>query len=285
MSWRVPVRTSKLGAEAVKTQQGGTALVTFPRFGEEGALEHAVSTRVGGVSRGAHGSMNVSYKVGDEPVQVDENRSLLSRALGMDLARAAWVKQVHSDKVLKLDADLPVTHEPLGEGDGLITNVPGIPLMIMVADCLPVLFHDPVHQALGLAHAGWRGTVSHVAAKTLLAMGEAYGTRPEDIRVALGPCIGPCCYEVGEDVHREFTEVFPWSEAVLTASCHRHWKLDLAEANARQLLEIGVKEENLIRSNLCTVQNIDLFYSHRAEASDEKPTGRFGAFMMLSNQR
>lgn len=153
--------------------------------------------------------------------------------------------------------------------------------MILVADCLPVLFFDPKNQAIGLAHAGWRGTVNHVAAKTLLAMGEAFGTKPEEVRSALGPCIGPCCYEVGEDVKNEFGAVFPWAEEVLRRHSPNRWKLDLAEANARQLLEIGVKEENLIRSGLCTVKNIDLFYSHRVEAAPQGPTGRFGVIMML----
>jgi copper oxidase (laccase) domain-containing protein len=113
-------------------------------------------------------------------------------------------------------------------------------------------------------------------------MGEAYQTRPEEVRAVLGPCIGVCCYEVGEDVHREFTDVFPWGEEVLQKYSPTHWKLDLAEANSRQLLEIGLREENLIRSGLCTIQRNDLFYSHRAEGVEESPTGRFGAFIMIN---
>ncbi|HEY5038406.1 MAG TPA: peptidoglycan editing factor PgeF, partial [bacterium] len=195
-----------------------------------------------------------------------------------------WVNQVHGDKVLKLDdSNRPKDGGSLGDADGLITQEKGVPILIMVADCLPVLFYDPVHKAAGLAHAGWRGTVSHVAAKTLLAMAEAFDTKPEETRVVLGPCIGACCYEVGEDVHKEFTQVFPWGGEVLQISSTQHWKLDLAEANARQLLEVGVKDENLIRSGLCTIQNIEHFYSHRAEASVEKPTGRVGAVLMLKD--
>ena len=277
------MKTSKLGAEAIQTQKGGTIALSFPRFSDSKALKHAISTRVGGVSRGPQKSMNLSFKVQDDPVNVDENRFLLSKAIEMDLNRAACVQQVHGDKVLVLESGQAPKGKPLGEGDGLITNVTGIPLMILVADCLPLLFYDPVHKAIGLAHAGWRGTVSHVAAKTLLAMGEAYQTRPEETKVALGPCIGPCCYEVGEDVRREFSGVFPWAEEVMRASAKGHWTLDLAEANARQLQEVGVREENLVKSNLCTVKNIDLFYSHRAETSAEKPTGRFGAFLMLTD--
>jgi YfiH family protein len=202
----------------------------------------------------------------------------------MDLGGAVWMDQVHSDKVLKLDAaNRPKTGGSLGEGDGIITNETDVFIMILVADCLPVLFYDPIHQAIGLAHAGWRGTVNHVAAKTLLAMGEAYGTKAEEARAVLGPCIGPCCYEVGADVKNGFTAVFPWGEEVFEKSSKDRWKLNLSDANARQLIELGMQEENLIRSGICTIKNMDLFYSHRAEAGTGKPTGRFGAFLMLNS--
>ena len=191
------MKTSKLGAEAVQNQVGGTVTVTFPRLGDSTAFKHAVSTRAGGVSRGIHQSMNLRFKVGDDSVKVEENKELLSKALGMNLNRIGYVNQVHSDRVLKLDANFSPDGGSLGEADGIITNEKNIPIMIMVADCLPVMFYDPVHKAIGLAHAGWRGTVSHIAVKTLLAMGEAYGTKASEVRAVLGPCIGSCCYEVG----------------------------------------------------------------------------------------
>jgi polyphenol oxidase len=276
------LKTEKLSAEAVQIENGGVGAVIFPRLADPKVLKHAVSTRLGGVSGKAFHSLNVSFKVGEEAVLVSENRELLSNSIGMDLNRAVWVDQVHSDKVLQLESSNRSSEGgSLGEADGLITNETNIPIMILVADCLPVLFYDSVHKAIGLAHAGWRGTVNHVAAKTLLAMGEAYGSQPGDVRAVLGPCIGSCCYEVGEDVKVEFENVFPWAGEVLAQSSPRHWKLDLAEANARQLLEVGMKPENLIASKLCTIENIDLFYSHRAEASVLQPTGRVGAFMML----
>jgi len=276
--------TKKLGAEALLSEQGGLATLSFPRFADPKILKHAVSTRLGGVSQGSHRSLNISYKVTDDPVRVSENRSLLRSALGMDLTQAAWVDQVHSDKVLKLDAaNRPKSGGSLGEGDAIITNESQIPIFIFIADCLPILFFDPTHQAIGLAHAGWRGTVSHIAAKTLLAMGEAFGTRPEEVRTVLGPCIGSCCYEVGQEVFQRITDVFPWGGEVLSGASKNHWKLDLSGANARQLLEIGMKEENLIRSEICTIKNNELFYSHRAEADPNEPTGRFGAFLMLNS--
>lgn len=276
--------TNKLGAEALAQEAGGITTITFPRLADPKVLRHAVSTRTGGVSRGNRRSLNISRKVQDDPSRVEENRTLLASAMGMDLGKVVYADQVHGDTVLKLDAaNHPTEGNSLGEGDGIITDEKEIPLMLLVADCLPVLFYDPTHQAVGLAHAGWRGTVSHVAAKTLLALGEAYGTRPEEVRAVLGPCIGACCYEVGTDVFRGFSEVFPWAGEVFQTTSTGHWKLDLAEANARQLLEIGLKEENLIRSGLCTIRHNDLFYSHRAEAQESVPTGRFGAFIMLNS--
>lgn len=277
------MKTKKLSAEAIQNQDGGIITVTFPRLADPKVLKHAVSTRIGGVSRGAHQSLNISHKVRDDSVRVEENRALLTHAIGMELGKAVCVDQAHGDKVLRLDGSNRLPNGgSLGEGDGLITSETGAPLMILVADCLPILYYDPIHKAIGLAHAGWRGTVSHVAPKTILAMGEAYGTRPEEVRAVLGPCIGPCCYEVGEDVHGEFTRIFPWGEQVFQKTFQANWKLDLAESNARQLLEIGLKEENLIRSGLCTIQHNSLFYSHRAEAMPDKPTGRIGVFMMLN---
>jgi purine-nucleoside/S-methyl-5'-thioadenosine phosphorylase / adenosine deaminase len=277
------LRTNKLGAEAVQTERGGIVTVSFPRLADAKVLRHAVSTRRGGVSRGNLRSLNLGLKVQDDPVRTEENRELLSRALGMDLSRAVGLDQVHSDRVLRLDAaNLPRHGGNLGEGDGIITNLPGVPLQVLVADCLPVLFFDPIHKAIGLAHAGWRGTVSHVAAKTLLAMAEAYGTRPQEVRAVMGPSIGPCCYEVGEEVRCEFEGVFPWAGEILERTSSDRWKLDLTGANSRQLIEVGLKEENLIFSGLCTVRHLDYFYSHRVEAEREKPTGRFGIWMMLN---
>jgi YfiH family protein len=227
--------------------------------------------------------MNISYKVSDESLRVEENRLLLSQSLEMNLDKAVYLTQIHSDKVFKLDSsNLPKKGGSLGEGDALVTNLSKVPIYIMVADCLPILFYDQVHKAIGLAHAGWRGTVAQIGVKTLKAMTEAYGTNPADVKVVLGPAIGACCYEVGLDVKEKF-DSFSYAGDVLEQSGKAHWKLDISEANARQLLEAGVTQDHLIRSNLCTVNHINLFYSHRADAGSNQPTGRFGAFIMLVN--
>jgi YfiH family protein len=280
--WRKEVIVlNKLGAEILEDTRGGVLTLSFPRLGHPTLVRHAISTRVGGVSYDSYQSMNISYKVLDDSLRVEENRQLLSQSLEMDIHKAVYLTQIHSDKVFKLDSsNLPPKGEPLGQGDALITNLPKVPIFILVADCLPVLFYDQTHKAIGLAHAGWRGTVAQIAVKTLKAMTEAYGTNPADVKIVLGPAIGACCYEVGMDVKEKF-DSFAYAEAVLEQSGKAHWKLNIPEANARQLLEAGVAEDHLIRSNLCTISHIDLFYSHRAEAGGDQPTGRFGAFMML----
>ncbi len=275
-----------LSEDVKAAQTGGLTLLTFPRFADSKSVKHVISTRLGGVSRGVFSSLNLSTQVGDDPLRVSQNRELFRLGAGYAKTRLVQAKQIHSDIVLKVGAgdvkSLPVSG-PWKEGDALITAEKNVTLMILVADCLPVLFYDPVHQAIGLAHAGWRGTATHIAAKTLLSMGEAFGTQASEVRVALGPCIGPCCYEVGDDVKGQFDEIFPWSSEVFQKSFEGRFKLDLPEANVRQLLDLGVLPENLVRSNLCTVDRKDWFYSHRAEASPEKSTGRLGAFLMLAD--
>ncbi len=272
---------TKLNDEILEDRKGGVLTLSFPRLGHPTLVRHAVSTRVGGVSRGSYQSMNISYKVSDDSLRVEENHQLLSQSLQMDIHTAVYLTQIHSDKVFKLDSsNLPPRGKALGQGDALITNLPNVPIFILVADCLPIFFYDQNHKAIGLAHAGWRGTVAQIGVKTLKAMTEAYGTNPADIKIVLGPAIGACCYEVGMDVKEKF-DSFSHAEAILEQSDKAHWKLNIPEANARQLLEAGVAEDHLIRSNLCTINHIDLFYSHRAEAGGDQLTGRFGAFMML----
>ncbi len=272
----------KISDEIIEQHHGGVLTLTFPRLGHSTFLKHAISTRVGGVSKGNYKSLNISYKVADERLRVEENRRILSNALEIDLEQAVHLTQVHSDKVFHLTAEnRPPAGESLGEGDAVITDLPNVPIYILVADCLPILFYDQAHQAIGLAHAGWRGTVARIAVKTLDAMRTAFGTNPQEVKAVLGPAIGPCCYEVGTDVKEEFGKAFPDAEELLEQTGKSHWKLNIPEANARQLMEAGMDPDRIIRSGLCTVEHLGWFYSHRAEAGPGSPTGRFGAFMML----
>jgi YfiH family protein len=159
----------------------------------------------------------------------------------------------------------------------LITDAPGVALMLRFADCLPVLLYDPVRRAIGLAHAGWRGTVAGIAAKAISAMTEAYGSRPGDIIADLGPCIGPCCYQVGTDVIELVKANFnPWQE-LLHPQGDGSLHFDLREANRRQLAELGVEEIEMIQ--LCTACRTDEFFSYRAEG------GHTGCFAVVLGKR
>ncbi len=273
-----------LNEKTRRLKRGGVAYYQLPDFASSRAVLHAFSTRVGGVSRGMYGTLNLGYKTLDDPLRVRQNRDLFARAIGIRVEQFVHVEQVHGSVVLEAKGEdrgkCLGPGEYLGQADALVTRAPKVALMIQVADCLPVLFHDPVKRAVGIAHAGWRGTVDLVAVKTLIKMEELYGTKPSDVRVAFGPSIGPCCYEVGSEVSEAFAD-FPWGPEVLREGFGGNRMLDLPEANARQLIDIGVKREGIVRSDLCTIGNIGDFYSHRAEADEKHPTGRIAAVIML----
>lgn len=234
------------------------------------------STRRGGVSLPPFASLNLGLHVGDDPVAVRENRRRLAAATGLPLGWAT-ARQVHGTTVLTATA---LTDEPadLGTGDALITDRPGLPLAIFTADCVAIYLYDPVRRAIGLAHAGWRGTVADIGPRTLAAMTEAYGTRPDDVSAAVAPSIGPCCYEVDEPVMAAVRH-YPWAEEVSQPTAPGHRRLDLWRLNQLQLIAAGVRPDNINVSGLCTACDPDLLFSYRAEAGR---TGRQVALLMLS---
>jgi YfiH family protein len=161
--------------------------------------------------------------------------------------------------------------------DALITDVPGVPLMLRFADCVPIWFYDPVRRAIGLAHAGWRGTVAGVGRATVAEMGKAFGSRPEDVIACIGPSVGPCCYEVGKDVAYAVGEAFPGVEGqLLSPRANGSWHLDLWAANRHQLAACGVVYIEV--AGICTACHTDEWFSHRAE---QGRTGRIGALIGL----
>ena len=250
------------------------------------AVVHAFSTRHGGVSSGTFASLNLSARVGDLPELVVENRRRLLESLGLRLEDTVALLQVHGNRVVEAtggDRGRGVVESaPLPEqADAMITRESGLGLLIVAADCVPVLFWDPVKGAIGAAHAGWRGTVRGVAARTLVAMAETFGTKAGDVLVGVGPAIGPCCYEVDEPVLSALEQAFPdhYSRVVAPAYRSGHGMLDLQEANRLQLLDAGVPESQIEVLGLCTACHRDQFYSERAEG---RPSGRFGAVIALS---
>lgn len=178
-----------------------------------------------------------------------------------DTAKLAILKQIHSDKILV--ADQPGLQ---GEGDALITNRPGIALAIRTADCLPILMADARNRAIAAVHAGWRGTVQEISSKTLERMKQEFGTRPEDVAIAIGPGIGPCCFEVDADVAIQFLPFFPER-----GDLSQRTKVDLVETNLRQLRRNGGRTRQIATSGLCSCCGGNRFESYRR---DREAAGR-----------
>lgn len=241
-------------------------------------LVHAVFTRLGGVSRGPFATLNVGNTVGDEEAAVAENHRRIYAYLGVEAGQVATTRQVHGNHIAVATAD--AGGRRFANSDGLITDVPGLALMLRFADCQPILLYDPVHHALGLVHAGWRGIAQGVARRAVEKMEDAFGSRPADLIAGLGPAIGPCCYTVGHEVAAAMGYALPdWSQ-VMTSQGEERWRLDLPAANAQQLAAAGV--HRIEQANLCTGCRHDEFFSHRA---DQGHTGRFAVVAYLRRRR
>lgn len=242
---------------------------------EKLGFKHAFTCRFRGSSDLSAGGLNMALHVGDEPQKVLQNRKAVAEALAVDERRITTCEQVHGSNIVV------VTPEKIGSGafnfsdtiagtDALITREKAVPLMLFFADCVPVVFADPVTGAVGAAHAGWRGSVAGIAAKTVRKMVEEFGVVPENLFAAIGPSIGPCCYEVDGTVYEQAREF----NACFTPASPGHWQLDLWEMNRLQLLQEGLKLENIMCAGICTADNRELFFSYRAEAGK---TGRLAA--------
>lgn len=261
-------------------------LLRFPVLEETGVVEHCFTTRLGGVSEGIYTSMNLSFTRGDKEEAVQENYGRIAQCMGASKDAFVCSDQTHTTNVKKAtkeDAGCGVTRlKTYQDVDGLITNVPGLVLSTFFADCVPLYFVDPVHRAIGMSHSGWRGTVGRMGRATILAMGQEYGTKPEDLICAIGPSICKECYEVSEDVAEAFAAEFKGQEEkILEAKGNGKYQLDLWKANEIVLLEAGVKKSHLAVTNLCTCCNPELLFSHRASHGKR---GNLGAFLRLKEE-
>jgi hypothetical protein len=254
-------------------------------LGDSNRVVHAFSTRQGGVSLGQYATLNLGASVGDDPAAVQENRRRFFGGLGVESTQVVRVKQVHGDGVLTVTEDLVsrqgfpgVLLDERYEYDALVTNLPDLALVVSTADCLPLLIHDPVHRAVAAVHAGWRSTAKRIAARALEAMATAYGTDPKDCRVAIGPGIRGCCYEVGEEVTKAMATALPTWEAHAEGTRPNHWRLDLAGVNRALLETAGIRSRRIADVELCTACRTDLFFSHRAEKAR---TGRMMNLILM----
>lgn len=276
----------KTGMEAMEVMERfGVPFLAFPRIRQIDGVIHGFSTRLGGVSQGMFSSMNLSFTRGDEEVRVRENYVRLGRAMGFDCERLVLSDQTHTTNVRV------VTEVDVGKGfmrpkdykdvDGMVTNVTGLPLATFYADCVPLFLIDTVHRAIGLSHSGWKGTVGKIGKRTIEVMGEQYGTRPEDLVAAIGPSICQDCYEVSEDVIQQFQEAFEplWWEDIFYKKPNGKYQLNLWRANELIFQEAGLKQTQIITTDLCTCCNSQLLFSHRASQGKR---GNLGAFLMLT---
>ena len=269
-------------------EKNGVKYIVFPRLEETGFVDHLFSTRIGGVSKCCYSEMNLSYTRGDIKESVDENYRRIAEVLGHGRSLDDFVStfQTHTTNVKVItEADRgkgPAKSRDYTDIDGLITNVPGIILSTFHADCPPVYFVDPVHKAIGLSHSGWKGTKGEISARTIEALEENYGTKAEDLICAIGPSICGECYEIGEDVASEFSENYTEKELsdnkILVKYPEGKYRLYLWNAIKLTLLKKGVKEENVVVTDICTRCNPELLFSHRVHHEDR---GNLAAFLSI----
>jgi hypothetical protein len=281
------------------------AYFTFEGLEKTGIVDHFFSTRLGGVSDGYLTSLNFSYTQGDKKENVDENFRRAAKHLNMANSDIVCSRQTHTVNVRKVTvADKGkgvVMEQDYNDVDGLITDEKGIILATFYADCVPLFMVDTVNNAIGLSHSGWRGTVAKMGEVTLKKMAFEYGTKPEDVKVAIAPSICQSCYEVSEDVALSFEEAFHKDDekaleylirykdrnditksdienCLLYKKGNGKYQLNLWYANFRVFRDYGVPDENIEVTDVCTCCNSSLLFSHRATNGKR---GNLGAFLML----
>ncbi len=262
--------------------ENGVLYYTFPSM-ELPFIRHGFSTRLGGVSEGIFASMNLGYNRGDDPEKVTENYRRMGEALGVDYRNMVLSAQTHTTNLRRVsaaDRGRGITFDRgYTDVDGLMTNDPDVVLCTHYADCVPLFFVDPVNRAVALSHAGWRGTVGGIGAKTVVMMGEEFGTDPADLLVGIAPSIGRCCFEVDYPVVAEFEKLPLFDSSCYTDNGNGKFHIDLWEINRRILSEAGVLPEHITVTDLCTVCHAETLWSHRATKGER---GSAAAFLGLS---
>jgi polyphenol oxidase len=301
-------------------QRSGVHYVQFDHFLQFPELIHGSFTRLGGYSKTPYRGLNVSYSIGDDFENVIRNRLLTLQALQVETYPCATLWLVHGAEVATLGTETATwddwrtdwahrsyqvdqqeliwTTKPRRKADAIITKQCGVALTMSSADCVPLMFYDPVECAIGMAHAGWRGTARGIAAATIDAMSEQFGSLPRNIYAGIGPSIGSCCYEVTEDVRHLFMGQLQFDSmptdvkyrklvqesavfALKQLPKRNSLRLDLWETNRNQLLMAGVLPEHIESSEICTSCEKERFFSHRGEHGK---AGRFPSILALRNE-
>jgi purine-nucleoside/S-methyl-5'-thioadenosine phosphorylase / adenosine deaminase len=262
----------------IENRENALTLLKFESIANGGHVQHAVYTRHGGVSRAPFASLNLSVSVADDKSDVYANRRRAYGVFERDTDSVVHAHLVHGADVAHVTSEDFGTWIP--HTDGIITRERGCALTMNYADCTPIFLYDPQIEAIGLGHAGWLGAVRDLPGALVRAMSSTFGSNPADLVAGIGPCIGPCCYEVGQPVIGEVLAAFKDGQSLLVdprmVSVVEKANFDLPEANRRNLENAGVRQ--IESSGFCTACRTDLFFSHRAEKGK---TGRFGAILIL----
>lgn len=251
-------------------------------FERTGKVEHCFTTRLGGCSTGIYESLNFSFVRGDDPQHVTENYRRIAQALQCKVEDLVATKQTHTTNIrIVTEADrgkgivCPTDYDDV---DGLVTDCKEITLAGFIADCVPILFLDPVKNVIGFAHSGWRGTAGKIGEKMVDLMREKFQCESSNIMAVIGPSICRDCYEVSEDVAMVFADLFKEDTVLTPGVAEGKYQLDLWKANAVILRQAGLPEENITVTDVCTCHNPKLMFSHRASKGQR---GNLGAFIKL----
>lgn len=270
--------------------ENGVSILYFPKLTDTNKVYHGFSTRLGGVSKGGCSSMNLSFtRENDNAENVFENYRRIAKALGVSFDSFVAAHQTHTTNIKKVglnDKGKGVTKErDYTDIDGLITDEKGITLVTFFADCIPLYFFDPINNAIGLAHSGWRGTLNGMVTKMVKAMEENYKTNPKNLIACIGPGICEDCYEISLDLEDKFKSSFDIENiSDIISNYHKdkfgneHCQLNLWKANEILMIRAGILRENISISNICTHCNSNLLFSHRKQGDDR---GNLAAFLAL----
>ncbi|EOD01274.1 peptidoglycan editing factor PgeF [Caldisalinibacter kiritimatiensis] len=268
----------------VLKEVNGIKYYSIPRFEKTGLVKHMFTTRFGGVSPGPYESLNLGINTGDDNENITENFNRIIKLMDSTIDDIVVSNQLHTTNIEIIEGNEEYNgidnRKLMKQGiDGLITNKRDITLFTFYADCVPLFYLDIKKKVIGLAHAGWRGTVNKIASKMVDLMTKKYNCAPKDILVGIGPSIGPCCYVVGDDVYKKFNKNFTNLNNLMKPSGEGKWYLNLWEANKQALQEIGILDRNIIVSEICTSCHTELLFSFRKELGE---TGRMAAIIKLN---
>lgn len=256
--------------------------VQFKKWHEDTHLIHCFTTKLGGVSEGEWESLNLGFNRGDQESHVKENYKRVCHTLQVPFESLILSRQVHDINIKE------VTSSDKGNGihfsnqwesvDGMYTNEKGLTLVTHYADCVPLFFYASKYGMIGMAHAGWRGTVGEIARKMIEIWHNQHHIPLEEIEVGIGPSIGACCFEVGKEVAQIFIDKFGKIDFIIQDLYNEKYHIDLWACNEKVLVDAGIKQEQIVKAEMCTCCQSDLFYSHRKTKGKR---GTLGAFMYL----